>query len=77
MSQLPPGPASMADFATDLSALLDRLEVRQATIVGLSIGGLIAQELLRLRPDLVRSLVLATLRIGSAPKLLERAHRLG
>src|ERR1700733_1940017 len=42
-SQLPTGPASIADFATDLSMLLDRLEVKQATIVGLSIGGLIAQ----------------------------------
>jgi 3-oxoadipate enol-lactonase len=66
LSQLPTGPASIADFATDLSTLLDRLEVKQATIVGLSIGGLIAQELLRLRPDLVRSLVLA-----------DTAHRIG
>ena len=49
---------SIADFATDLAALLDRLNVREATIVGLSIGGMIAQELYRLRPDLVRSLVL-------------------
>ncbi|WP_158815467.1 3-oxoadipate enol-lactonase [Methylocapsa sp. S129] len=52
------GKASIADFATDLAALLDGLHVRQATIVGLSIGGMIAQELYRLRPDLVASLVL-------------------
>ena len=58
LSELRPAPASMSDFATDLAALLDKLGVRQATIVGLSIGGLIAQELHRLRPDLVASLVL-------------------
>jgi 3-oxoadipate enol-lactonase len=66
LSQLPAPTASMADFATDLSALLDLLGVPQATIVGLSIGGLIAQELLRLHPNLVRSLV-----------LVDTAHRIG
>ena len=40
--------------------------MRKATIVGLSIGGMIAQELYRLRPDLVRSLVLC-----------DTAHRIG
>jgi 3-oxoadipate enol-lactonase len=49
---------AIADFSQDLGALLDRLEVGAATIVGLSIGGLIAQELYRLRPDHVASLVL-------------------
>jgi 3-oxoadipate enol-lactonase len=58
LSELRAGAASIADFAADLSALLDRLHVRAATIVGLSIGGMIAQELHRLRPDLVSSLVL-------------------
>ncbi|HYC24672.1 MAG TPA: 3-oxoadipate enol-lactonase [Roseiarcus sp.] len=49
---------AIADFSLDLAALLDRLNVETATIVGVSIGGLIAQELYRLRPDLVASLVL-------------------
>lgn len=49
---------SIADFASDLAALLDHLKSGPATIVGLSIGGLIAQELYRLRPDLIASLVL-------------------
>lgn len=66
LSQLRTGPSSIADYATDLAALLDRLELKAATIVGLSIGGLIAQELLRLRPDLVKSLVLC-----------DTAHRIG
>jgi 3-oxoadipate enol-lactonase len=58
LSELRAGEASIADFATDLSALLDRLHVPAATIVGLSIGGMIAQELYRLRRDLVSSLIL-------------------
>ncbi len=66
LSELRTGEASIADFATDLAALLDRLNVRGATIVGLSMGAMIAQELYSLRPDLVRSLVLC-----------DTAHRIG
>lgn len=58
LSELPPGPALMADYASDLAGLLDRLAVSGAVIVGLSIGGMIAQELYRLRPDLVAALAL-------------------
>ena len=58
LSELLSAPTTMSDFATDLAALLGRLDSRRATIVGLSIGGLIAQELHRLRPDLIASLVL-------------------
>jgi 3-oxoadipate enol-lactonase len=58
LSELRAGSAAIADFALDVAGLLDHLKVRAATIVGLSIGGLIAQELYRLRPDLVASLVL-------------------
>jgi 3-oxoadipate enol-lactonase len=58
LSELRAGPAAIADFASDLAALLDSRNFGKATIVGLSIGGMIAQELYRLRPDLVRSLVL-------------------
>ena len=48
---------AIADFALDLASLLDHLGGGAPTIVGLSIGGLIALELYRLRPDLVASLV--------------------
>ena len=66
LSEMRKGPATMADFAADLAALLDRLEIARAHVVGLSIGGLIAQELYRVRPDLVASLVLS-----------DTAHRIG
>jgi 3-oxoadipate enol-lactonase len=58
LSELPAGPALMADYASDLAGLLDRLGVSGAVIVGLSMGGLIAQELYRRRPDLVAALAL-------------------
>src|SRR4029079_2324483 len=41
----------------DLTALLDELRIRQAVIVGLSIGGLIALGLSASRPDLLRAIV--------------------
>jgi 3-oxoadipate enol-lactonase len=66
LSELRTGATAMADFALDLAALLDHLDVRDATIVGLSIGGMISQELYRLRPDLVAALVLC-----------DTAHRIG
>lgn len=50
--------AEMADYAQDLAALLEVLGVGRAAIVGMSIGGVIAQELCRQRPDLVAALVL-------------------
>ena len=49
----------MTDYARDLAALLDTLGVARATVVGLSIGGLIAQELYRQRPELFAALVLS------------------
>ena len=58
LSESGPDKAEMADYARDLAALLDLLGVGRATIVGLSIGGLIAQELYRERPERVAALVL-------------------
>ena len=43
LSESGPDKNDMADYARDLAALLDSLGVSQATIVGLSIGGMIAQ----------------------------------
>jgi 3-oxoadipate enol-lactonase len=65
LSELPAGPALIADYAADLAALLDRLEVRGAVIVGLSMGGLVAQALYRQRPDLVAAMALC----GTAAKV--------
>jgi 3-oxoadipate enol-lactonase len=58
MSELRSGAMTLADFALDLAGLLDHLHTGAVDVVGLSIGGMIAQELYRLRRDLVASLVL-------------------
>lgn len=58
LSESGPDASDMADYARDLSALLDILGVGRATIVGLSIGGVIAQELYRQRPELFAALAL-------------------
>lgn len=52
-------PPSVADLALDVAALLDALDLPAAHVVGLSLGSAVAQELALLRPDRVRSLVLA------------------
>jgi 3-oxoadipate enol-lactonase len=58
LSESGPDRYDIADYACDLGALLDELTVDRATIVGLSVGGLIAQELYRQRPDAFAALVL-------------------
>jgi pimeloyl-ACP methyl ester carboxylesterase len=55
---LPP-PAAMATHADVLAALLDRLGITAATVVGHSMGGVVSIMLLERRPDVVARLVLA------------------
>jgi 3-oxoadipate enol-lactonase len=59
LSSAPPAPYKMDELVDDLARLLDHLEVRGAVIVGLSIGGLIAQGLAVARPDLVKAVCLS------------------
>ena len=67
LSETPDDPWTIEDAADDLAALLDALGVRMAVICGLSVGGLIAQSLVRRRPDLVAALILmdTAAKIGS------------
>lgn len=58
LSDAPPAPYTMDALVADLAAVLDELQVTKAVIVGLSIGGMIAQGLAHARPDLVRGIVL-------------------
>jgi 3-oxoadipate enol-lactonase len=58
LSESGPDTNNIADYARDLAALLDAWAVGRATIIGLSIGGLIAQEFYHENPERVAALVL-------------------
>jgi pimeloyl-ACP methyl ester carboxylesterase len=52
-------PPTVADLATDVIGVMDALDLPPAHVVGLSLGSAVAQEIALLRPDRVRSAVLA------------------
>ncbi len=65
LSELTQGPFTIPQLAEDLAGVLEELAKGPAVIVGLSIGGMIAQQLYQTRPELVRGLVL----MDTAPKI--------
>ena len=58
-SSTPPGPYTMADYADDAAGLLDFVGWDDASVVGVSFGGMVAQELVLRHPARVKRLVLA------------------
>ena len=61
----PPGPYTMDTFADDIIGLLDHLQIEQAVICGLSMGGYVALSLVDRYPDRVRALVMVATRAGA------------
>jgi 3-oxoadipate enol-lactonase len=57
-SPVPDGPYSIDDLADDLVALLDRLGVERARLVGLSLGGMTAMRVAGRNPERVERLAL-------------------
>ena len=71
----PDEPFAIADWATALIGFLDALEIDQASVLGLSWGGLLAQELYRLVPERIVRLVLADTYAGWKGSLGAEAAR--
>lgn len=61
------GKLEFADFAGDVLRVMNHLGVHAAHLVGLSMGGLVAQAVYARQPERVLSLTLASCRPGSAP----------
>jgi pimeloyl-ACP methyl ester carboxylesterase len=64
-------PENVTIMARDALAFIDALGLKQIDLLGFSLGGYVAQELVLLRPRLVRRLVLA----GTAPQGGPDLHR--
>ena len=60
----PEGPYSMADYAEDAAALVQALDFAPCRLVGVSFGGMVAQELLCRHPQLASRAVLACTSAG-------------
>lgn len=57
-SEVPPGPYTMADYAADALALLDAVGWDRPRVLGISFGGMVAQELAVTAPERVARLAL-------------------
>ena len=65
LSTGPDEPYTISDLSADAEGLIEELALGPTVFVGLSIGGMIGQDLASRRPDLVRALVLS----NTAPRM--------
>ncbi|MEA2144408.1 MAG: hypothetical protein QOI64_2838 [Solirubrobacteraceae bacterium] len=72
------GAITVASLATDALALLDALGVGETHVLGISMGGMVAQELALAAPERVRTLILGATSCGgtqaraTAPEVVQR-----
>lgn len=76
-TEKPDRPYSMADYADDAAGLMDALGWEDALVIGVSFGGMVAQNLVVRHPDRVRRLVLACTSPGGAGGSSFPFHEIG
>jgi 3-oxoadipate enol-lactonase len=67
----PAGPMDLAAYATQVGEALDALAIERATLVGLSLGGMVAQAMALQQPQRVQALVLAHTSARTEPAVRE------
>jgi len=76
-SDRPPGPYALADMAADAVAVLDAAAIDRAHVYGVSMGGMIAQEVALRYPDRLRALVLGATSPGGSAATAPDADTIG
>ena len=76
-TEKPDRPYSMADYADDAAGLMDSLGWEDALVIGVSFGGMVAQNLVVRHPGRVRRLVLACTSPGGAGGASFPFHEIG
>jgi pimeloyl-ACP methyl ester carboxylesterase len=76
-SDMPPGPYAIRQFAEDALCILDHLGIQQALVMGLSMGGMIAQELALLAPSRVIALALGCTHHGGGSRVAPSREVMG
>jgi len=68
-------PLGIEQYAHDVAAVCAHLGIERAHVVGISLGGIVAQAVAIHHPELVRGLVLANTTSGSDPEVADRIRR--
>ncbi len=77
LSDSPPGPYTTEQMAGDVRELLGYLGIGRANVLGVSLGGLIAQQVAILYPEIVDALVLACTGVGGEHSVKPQEEAMG
>lgn len=77
LTSIPDGPYTMAQYAADAAALLDHVGWKTCAVIGISFGGMVAQEFAVTFPDRVERLALLCTSTGGVGGSSYPLHELG